>query len=186
MPATTEPLTAEAFFALDAEDERFMELVGGVVVVNDPVLRHQGIVAVVLTALRIWTTAATGRGQAYPSANVPITDHDVYKPDVLWIAQANLPDDLRKRLAQVPDLCVEVRSPSTWRFDIGRKKAMYEATGLRELWLVDDLAETVIVYRRSAPGASSFDVALELGGDEALTSPQLPGFSIPVRRLFAG
>ena len=48
-----------------------------------------------------------------------------------------------------PDLAVEVRSPSTWRFDIGRKKENYERYGVGELWLVDTAADVVFAFRRS-------------------------------------
>jgi Uma2 family endonuclease len=68
--------------------------------------------------------------------------------------------------------------------DIGAKRATYEAAGVAELWLVDTAAETVIVYRRSRP-AAAFDIALELAGDEQLTSPLLPGFGVVVAELFA-
>lgn len=36
-----------------------------------------------------------------------------------------------------PQLAVEVRSESTWRFDVGPKKRVYEEAGLGEQWLVD-------------------------------------------------
>ncbi len=84
----------------------------------------------------------------------------------------------------MPDLAVEVRSPSTWRFDLGVKKTGYERHGLRELWLVDTLARTVLVYRRSTAGAAEFDVALEVSEDEQLTSPLLPGFELAVADIF--
>jgi hypothetical protein len=41
------------------------------------------------------------------------------------------------RIESLPDLAVEVRSPSTWRYDVGKKKATYERGGLPELWPVD-------------------------------------------------
>jgi Uma2 family endonuclease len=84
----------------------------------------------------------------------------------------------------VPDLCVEIRSASTWRFDIGAKKRVYESGGLPELWLVDDAAEAVLAYRRSDPESETFDVALELRRGESLTSPQLPGFELSIDELF--
>jgi Uma2 family endonuclease len=92
------------------------------------------------------------------------------------------PEDLEKRLARVPDLCVEIRSSSTWRYDVGRKKSVYEAGGLPELWLVD--YDTVIVFRRSQPDERTFDVALDLSRQDRLTSPQLPGFELDLARLF--
>jgi hypothetical protein len=44
-------------------------------------------------------------------------------------------------------------------------------------------ADEVLVYRRSHPDAADFDIALELGRGDALTSPQLPGFPIALRAL---
>jgi Uma2 family endonuclease len=86
----------------------------------------------------------------------------------------------------MPDLAVEVRSPSTWRYDVGAKKAGYERHGLPELWLVDTAAEAVLVFRRSDPAALAFDVALELVAGERLASPLLPGLGVDVAELFSG
>ena len=77
---------------------------------------------------------------------------------------------------------MEVRSPSTWRYDIDAKKATYERRGLQELWLVDTAARVVLIFRRSAPDAASFDVALEV--TDTLSSPLLEGFELPLAELF--
>jgi Uma2 family endonuclease len=83
---------------------------------------------------------------------VELTEHDHYGLDVV-VARADAPLDDRGYLAEPPLLCVEIRSPSTWRYDIGRKKSVYEAEGVAEVWLVDDVAEVVLVFRRSTPTA---------------------------------
>jgi hypothetical protein len=49
---------------------------------------------------------------------------------------------------------------------------------------VDTASRTVIVRRRSAKDSPSFDVELELSEEDELTSPQLPGLSLPVERVF--
>lgn len=85
----------------------------------------------------------------------------------------------------LPDLVAEIRSPATWRLDIGAKKAAYERHGLRELWLIDTAADAVLAFRRSVPAVASFDVALELGEGEVLDSPLLPGFALALDELFA-
>jgi Uma2 family endonuclease len=84
----------------------------------------------------------------------------------------------------VPDLAIEIRSPSTWRYDVGIKKSTYEREGLPELWLVDTEERSVLVFRRSTESATSFDVALELDGDASLDSPLLPGFGVAVDSIF--
>ena len=79
---------------------------------------------------------------------------------------------------------MEIRSPSTWRYDVGRKKSVYEAQGVAEVWLVDDAAEVILVFRRSTPAQPTYDVALELATSDALASPLLPGFALALARLF--
>lgn len=49
----------------------------------------------------------------------------------------------------VPDLAVEVRSPSTWRYDTTVKFRLYEVAGVGEVWLVDTASKSVLVSRRS-------------------------------------
>ena len=83
----------------------------------------------------------------------------------------------------VPDLAVEVRSRSIWRYDVGAKFALYERAALPELWLVDTEANTVLVFRRSSSAASSFDLSLEVGAGGTLTSPLPPEVALEIAEL---
>jgi Uma2 family endonuclease len=178
--ATTTRMTAAEYIALP-NDERRCELIDGVVVVNEPRVDH-GLVFMALSyALQNWVRGAPGRGYVLPPVDVDIDEHNVFAPDLSWVSHLR---SARERLPKIPDLCVEIRSPTTWRYDVGTKLAHYRDAGLPELWLVDTVAESVIVQRRSRPGVPDFDVALELRGDEQLTSPQLPGFSLRIAELF--
>lgn len=111
-------------------------------------------------------------------------EHNLFGPDVVWVAEERVPNPVAGRLEGLPDLAVEIRSPSTWRYDVGKKRAAYERAGLSELWLVDTGAESVLVFRRSTPGARAFDLELELSGAEQLSSPLLPGFSVSAEGIF--
>lgn len=162
---------------------RGTQLIGGEVVVNEPKLPHQTALGMLYHRLMAWREAAEGRGHVGLPADLRVGD-DLYAPDIWWLAEERKPAPDALDLEVLPDLVVEVRSPSTWRYDVGRKKAMYEAYGVAELWLVDPSAGSVLVYRRSAPGVATFDVALELSGDERLTSPLLPEFALAVAVLF--
>jgi len=180
---TTTRMTAEEYFALSVEHD-WTQLVDGEFVVNAPHLEHALPQGKLFFALTTWTHAGSGRGMAFGPLDVIIDEYNVFEPDVVWLREECLPDPLQGRLKGLPDLAVEVRSPSTWRFDLGKKKLAYERAGLPELWLVDNAAASVLVFRRSGPEARVFDVALELAGPEVLTSPLLSGFSVPVERLF--
>ena len=180
-----ERMTAEEFLALPLTDRtRFASLVEGEVVVNDPRPLHNFVTDDLGFALRTWARAKPGRGRVMLPLDVLLDDYNVFKPDILWYSEPRVPGRHSERPSPLPDLAVDVRSPSTWRYDIGAKKAAYERHGLPELWLLDTAAEAVLIFRRSAPGASTFDVALELARDAQLESPLLPGFSLSVAELF--
>lgn len=187
MEAAATRINADEYFELEATGEiqdGFVELVDGVLVVNHPSLLHGALVVKIASELRRWIDSGKGRGLVALPTDVRMDDFNVFAPDVLWIAERHRPPDLTERLGRVPDLCVEVRSPSTWRYDVGAKKRSYEAGGLPELWLVDTPADSVLLFRRSARGLDRFDVALELGPGESIDSPALPGFELPLDELF--
>lgn len=180
--AVAEHMTADEY--LGAEWRPHTELIAGELVVNSPGWPHQVVCSRIYLPLSRWWEASPGRGYAVWDLDVKLGDRDVYRPDILWFRHERLPAANDVRPFPVPDLAVEVRSPSTWRFDIGRKKARYEARGLPELWLVDTEADVLLAFRRSTPAAPDFDVALELESGATLTSPLLPGLALPLDRVF--
>lgn len=155
------------------------ELIGGRIVVDCASALHQEVLIRILLALRGWTEGPAGHGHVAIPLDVRISDHDVLTPDVLWYADASR---VAWKGAQLipPDLVVEVRSPSTWSYDTGPKLGLYEGAGVQELWLVDTVATSVLVHRRTRAGASGFDEHLEIGADGTLTSPRFPGLAVPV------
>jgi Uma2 family endonuclease len=187
MDATATRMTAEQYYAVSVEGDR-KQLVDGEIVVTEPKGIHALLQQRLVVALANWTRAGAGRGEVFTPTDVRMDEYNVYGPDLLWFSKRALrsafPSGLDAYPERVPDLCVEIRSPGTWRYDVGAKKRVYEAGGLPELWLVDDASDTVLVYRRSTPESERFDVALEFGGGDVLTSPQLPGFSLPLDELF--
>jgi len=178
-------MTAEEFLALaPPKNAQRLELIDGEVVVHQPAALHGDVHTNILFALVNWTRAGAARGHAVVPRDVKLGEHDVFAPDVLWYADGRVPDPYSPPPYPLPDIAVEVRSPSTWRYDVGAKKAGYERNGLPELWLADTLACTLLVFRRSRAGAPAFDVAVELEEADELTSPVLPGFALPVSEAF--
>jgi len=167
---------------LERDDPRHTELIDGCVVVNQPTVLHQQVAGAFFAALRAWTVEAPGRGTVTLPLDVVLPTGDVLAPDVLWFAEP-IPLDA-VRAPRVPDLAVEVRSPSTWARDVSVKADLYRAHGLRELWLVDTAARSVLVLR-AGQGTDAWQVQLEVAADGVLTSPLLPGFHAPVAERFA-
>ena len=184
MALTSTRLTADEYFALPPTEQR-TQLIDGEIVVTEASVRHQRITGEIFLLLTVWLREHPGNGEAGIPVNAHLDDHNVFAPDVWWVPEHSRPARDAKRIVGPPALAVEVRSPSTWRYDVGTKKATYERLGLRELWLVDTGADTVLVYRRSTPEATTFDVALELEADQVLTTPLIPGFALDLGALFA-
>lgn len=178
-------MTASEFLAVPPKTFGFAaNLVEGEVVMGQPAPLHQKVARDLLVALHRWTEGAAGRGFAYMPLDASIDDRNVYAPDVCWFREERDPAAEDATPYAMPDLAVEVRSPSTWRYDIGPKKSGYEREGLPELWLVDTAASEVLVFRRSESSAPAFDAALGFATGDTLESPQLPGFALPLERFF--
>ena len=180
---TRQRMTAEEYIRIAADDPRWTELVDGELVVQEPKYPHARVQALLIAALGAWEQEVPGRAEVSAPTEVRLTDADVYGPDVV-VVPPRPPLTDRETLDVLPLLVAEIRSPSTWRYDVGRKKAVYEARGVPELWLVDGVAAEILLFRRSRPDAPAYDVALELAADDTLTSPLLPGFALPLGRLF--
>ncbi len=180
-----EQMTAGQFLDLPVpEHGRPWNLVNGEVIVNQPTRLHGRVLGELQFALESWARAEPGRGEVAVPLDVQLNDRNVFAPDISWYGEGRLLPRDAVAPYPMPDIAVEVRSPATWRYDLGEKKAGYERQGLPELWLVDTAAEVVLVFRRSSANASTFDVALELGGADKLSSPLLPGFGPAIESLF--
>jgi Uma2 family endonuclease len=178
-------MTAEQFLGLpERTTAQRRELLDGEIVVNEPTPLHQLVVRRLLTALGSWTDAGPDRGFVTLNIDTLIDAGIVLVPDLQWYAPARDLPPLDRPPWPLGDLVIEVRSPSTWHRDVGRKRAIYEREGVSELWLVDPPARSVVVMRRS-PGSTTFDATGEVDQGSALTSPMLADFAVPVADLFA-
>ena len=183
MAMTKTRMTVEEFIDAVADIREPAQLIDGVMVVDQPRFRHQDAVGKIYSALLAWTERHDGRGHVSLPLDVILDRNNMYGPDVLWYADETRMevDDYQRGM---PDLVVEVSSPSTWHHDVGKKREMYELHGLPELWLVDTVGCDARVLRRSGPGAPCFDLDAKVAYDEVLTSPQLPGFESALRKVF--
>ena len=103
-------------------------------------------------------------------------------PDASFIPWERFPDRRIPALPFVPFapiLAVEVLSPSNTAKEMDRKLRDYFATGVRLVWYVDPEARTAEVF--TAVGKS---VVLK-EGDSLDGGEVLPGFALPLARLFA-
>ncbi|MCI0417857.1 MAG: Uma2 family endonuclease [Acidobacteria bacterium] len=84
-------------------------------------------------------------------------------------------------VAAVPDLVVEVLSPSDSREALDEKLRDYQTVKVRECWLVSPEAETMEVMRISPENINPLGL---YGRNETVGSEVFPNLNLPVREVF--
>jgi Uma2 family endonuclease len=104
----------------------------------------------------------------------------VRKPDISFIGRDKISAELWETgfIRTVPDLVVEVLSPSDVSYEVDRRVQDYLSAGVKLVWVVHPQSRSVHVYRPGGQGVilSERD---ELDGEQVL-----PGFRLPVREIF--
>ena len=119
------------------------------------------------------------------SGYYPANDRrNLLAPDVAFVRKENVPlTDPTQLVATMPDIAVEIASPSNTVAELRRKAAVYLANGTELVWLVLPERSGVEVWRQ---GADDNMAATEFVGQEGTLTgdPVLPGFILSVDRLF--
>jgi Uma2 family endonuclease len=119
------------------------------------------------------------QGFALPSGDTVAPDVAVVLRETWEAAPPPTPD---RFLSVVPDLVVEVLSPSTQRRDRGPKRDIYERNGVREYWLLDARRCAITVLVRDASGRLGAEGTAT--GERPARSVLLPGFSVRPAEIF--
>lgn len=176
------PITPEALEAMGAEGDRY-ELIRGVLrEVKGMGLGHGVVGGRLLVSLGAFVRQH-GLGEVLISDTrfvIPGVLPSVVAPDISFITSARLPlGELPEGYSRiVPDLVVEVVSPSQYEPEVLDKVAVYMSGGVRLLWVVRPAPRTITVFRPTAP-------VEVLGENDVLNGGEVvPGFLLAVRDVF--
>jgi Uma2 family endonuclease len=166
------------------EGQRYEIIAGALYVTTQPHWTHQDVCTTLAAELWLWTRQG-GHGSVVLAPGVVFDLENAVAPDLVWVSAERLPVILGEdgKLHDAPDLVVEVLSPGSTntRRDRELKLRLYSVRGVREYWIVDWPAKSLQVFRREA---AALKLVATLVADDELTSPLLPGFSLPIARLF--
>jgi Uma2 family endonuclease len=119
-------------------------------------------------------------GQALGApVGITLADHSVAEPDLIYLARRATPEELRRAIVGLPDLLIEVISPSGVRRDRGLKLRLYAETGVPEYWIADPFERQVdfMVNR-----GGRFELVLPEGN--LYRSPTLPEIALDLAELW--
>jgi Uma2 family endonuclease len=130
-------------------------------------------------ALKQWQSQTDDQGLILQDVFVAFPGHGFLAPDVAWWSADRRPQQLQGAMDGIPDLIVEVLSPTTRANDLGVKRDVYMHSGVRELWLADPDACSVT---RARPGTDLDEVLFQR---DMLQSDLLDGFALDLTRVFS-
>jgi Uma2 family endonuclease len=172
-------------FVLFPDDGKRHELIDGEhYVTPSPNLAHQRVVGALYAELYMWLQS-NPIGEVFVAPfDVLLSDVDVVEPDLLYISSERKRNILTpKHVTGAPELVVEVASPSTRTRDETVKRRLFERQNVLEYWVVDPDLQVVRVYRMDG-GTFGRPVELARERGDSLSTPVLPGFALPLVRIF--
>jgi Uma2 family endonuclease len=179
-PALARPLTYDDLAALPDDGKRYELINGELFELTGPTPKHQRATRRVSTDLdRFVTTHELGEVFFAP-LDVYLSPHNTVQPDIIFVSRAQAGIIRAQKIEGVPDLLMEIISPSNRRHDIVIKAALYATFGVPEYWLVDPEDDKILVQTwrdgvyvpvRSTDGIARSEV--------------LPGFEVNPSDIFA-
>ena len=174
--------TEEDYFALP-DRNRHIELSDGELIMPPhPTFRHQEALKRLFLRLNAFVEEHDlGVVQLAPLP-VRLWPGKIREPDIFFIARGHV-DRIGEQVCGVPDLIVEVTSPSTARLDRLEKFYEYARAGVKEYWIVDPDARTVEVYGLEG---GAYLLGGRWGPGETAASGLLKGFEVAVHDVVGG
>jgi Uma2 family endonuclease len=182
MTKTTDRLLTVNDYREMPEGPPYFQLIEGRLYMSpSPEFFHQDVTLNIAYHLRRFLDQHRLGKVAIAPSDVQLDFVNVHQPDVYFVSNERLGIIRKQGPVGAPDLVVEVLSRSTARLDKGPKLRVYARSGVRELWLVDKDKKQVTVYRFAKSIGAPVAV---VSGRQKLTTPLLPGLSLPLSKVF--
>jgi Uma2 family endonuclease len=174
-------------------DSKRRELINGFIRVMSPapVVSHAAVVMDLSTTLHSFIRRRNGKCKAFTAPfdvrlpkNGEKDDDKIYsvvQPDIVVVCDPSKIDE--NGCLGAPDMVVEVLSPSTRKYDLNEKFNLYEASGVREYWVVAPVGKDVTVFLLQENGRYAEGVVYQKSAKIPVQT--LPGLEVDAEELFA-
>jgi Uma2 family endonuclease len=177
--------TEQDVIELEAREDRLFELIDGILVEKGMGFKESLIAAFLIEVIRAFVRQRKLGLVTAPDGFMRLTARRVRIPDVAYVSWGNVPGGRVPKEpipSLVPDLAIEVLSESNTRKEMATKRRDYLGNGSKLVWEVSPDERTVDVYC----DPKDPDRAQRLSeGDVIDGGDVLPGFSLPLRDIFA-
>ena len=171
--------TYEEYYKLD--DDRRYEIIGGnLLMAPAPDTWHQDWSRKLFRLIDRFVTKNNLGEVFYAPIDIVLNEENTVQPDIVFIATPNLQIIQRRAIFGVPELLVELVSPSSVRRDRYDKKALYARFGVKEYW-IGDPANKALEILTLREGRYELHCCAEEKGK--LTSLVLPGLEFDLTEI---
>ncbi len=175
------PRTADELADLPDDGNRYELIDGELFVTPAPVREHQRMVAALLLCLDAYGRRLGLEVMLAPTA-VRASHVTEVEPDLLVLPrQFDGRDLVRWEPMSALVLAIEIVSPGTEHVDRGRKRDLYQRSGVPEYWIVDVDARSVTVWHPGGTSPTQVTDVLRWRPDVAVSA-----LDIDLPALFAG
>jgi Uma2 family endonuclease len=171
--------TYEEYYKLD-DDQRYEIIDGELIMAPAPDTWHQVWIGGLHVILDRHVRARQVGKVLLSPVDVVLDPENTVQPDIVFIATANVEIIQRRAIFGVPELLVELVSPSSVRRDRYDKKALYARFGVKEYW-IGDPANKALEILALKEGRYELHGCAE--GKGKLTSLLLPGLEFDLTEI---
>jgi len=169
---------------LELPDDQDYEIIEGALYVAPRARPHHQIIANRLAVSLTIHVDNHGLGQVVPDADLIVTAQDTYvSPDIMFFrADRFLAVDRKEFIRIIPDLIVEIISPTSADYDRRKKRDTYEKLGVPHYWIAHPDHATLAEHVLQPDGRYTVRT---IGPDELFHPALFPGLTINLTRLFS-
>jgi Uma2 family endonuclease len=120
------------------------QLINNTIIMSpSPFYEHQRLCNIIANQITNHITKESLGELVTAPMDVYLGKRNVYQPDIVFISKERLNIIKEGKVKGAPDLVIEVLSPSTAKYDLEDKKAVYEQYGVKEYWVVEPESKSV-------------------------------------------
>lgn len=179
----TKAVSTEEYLALPPSSDPTVkvDLVGGELVdVSRPTFEHNELLANLIALLMPLIQKGKLGRLSFDTIVLLHPSEDPLAPDLVFLSNERMQHLSGGRIHGVPDLVVEVTSPTTYSDDYGRKFMVYDRHAVPWLWIIDPADARIEEYRHTPGGFLRAQTILR---DGIFTPGLFPGLQIRVAEI---
>jgi Uma2 family endonuclease len=174
-------LTYEDYVLLPNDRNRYEILEGELTVTPAPSTKHQSVSANLFKLLSKHIDDLNLGKLFYAPIDLILDATTILQPDLLVVFSARQHIITERAIEGVPNLVVEIVSPTTSRTDRVTKAQIYARHSVPAYWIVDPSEETIEIYLLEG---EVFRPAVTLQGATPTIAPSFKEFEIAAREVF--